>query len=66
MALGATVPAITRLLTGTGVPLVLVGGGIGLTLSLLVSRVLSDLFRSRRTQCTPQVRLPSTSPERVR
>ena len=64
MALGATVPAITRVLTGTGVPLVL-GGGIGLTLSRLVSRVLSDLFRSQRTQGTPQVRLPSTSPERV-
>ena len=44
MALGADAPAITRLLAGNGVRLVLVGSGIGLVLSLLVTRLLSSLL----------------------
>ena len=44
MALGASAAAITRLLTGSGLRLVLVSSAIGLTLSLLVTRVLSGLF----------------------
>ena len=44
MALGASAPAITRLLTGNGLRLVLVGSGIGLILSLLVTRLLSRLL----------------------
>ena len=49
MALGANAPAITRLLTGDGLRLVLVGTGIGLTLAFLVSSLLSDLLVGTRT-----------------
>ena len=44
MALGADAPAITRLLAGNGMRLVLMGTGIGLTLAFLVSGLLSDLL----------------------
>ena len=44
MALGASAGAITRLLAGSGVRLVLVGCALGLTLSLVVSRLLSGLM----------------------
>ena len=49
MALGADAPAITRLLAGDGMRLVLIGTGIGLTLALLVSGLLSDLLVGTRT-----------------
>ncbi len=49
MALGANAPAITRLLAGDGLRLVLVGIGVGLTLALLVSGLLSDLLVGTRT-----------------
>ena len=49
MALGANAPTITRLLAGNGLRLVLVGTGVGLTLSLLVSGLLSDLLVGTRT-----------------
>ena len=44
IALGASAAAITRLLTANGVRLVLVGSAIGLTLSLLATRVLSGIL----------------------
>ena len=44
MALGASAPAITRLLAADGIRLVLVGSVIGLSLSFLVSRLLTDLL----------------------
>ena len=44
MALGAGAPAIARLLAGSGVRLVLLGSGIGLTISLLLTRLLSSLL----------------------
>ena len=44
MALGANARAITRLLTGNGLRLVLVGSAIGLSLSLLVTRLLGPLL----------------------
>jgi putative ABC transport system permease protein len=43
MALGATTADITRLLAGSGARLVVVGSAIGLTLSVLLSRLLSSL-----------------------
>ena len=49
MALGASAPAITRLLAGDGIHLVLVGSVIGLSLSFLVSRLLTDLLVSTPT-----------------
>ena len=49
MALGANASAITRLLTGDSLRLVLVGTGIGLTLAFLVSSLLSDLLVGTRT-----------------
>ena len=44
MALGADASAIRRLLTTSGARLVVVGSGIGLALSLLVTRLLSGLL----------------------
>ena len=44
MALGASAGAITRLLTGSGLRIVLVSITMGLALSLLVTRMLSGLF----------------------
>ena len=44
MALGASAPAITRLLAGDGVRLVLVGSVVGLSRAFLVSRLLTDLL----------------------
>ena len=44
MALGADAPAVVRLLTASGARLILVGSGIGLVLSLLVTRLLSGLL----------------------
>ncbi len=44
MALGAGAPAVMRLLTTHGARLVVVGSGIGLALSLLVTRLLSGLL----------------------
>ena len=49
LALGANAPAITRLLVTAAVRLVLVGTGIGLTLALGVSRVLTGLLVGTRT-----------------
>ena len=44
MALGATAPAITRLLAGDGLRLVLVGSVLGLALSFLASRLVGALL----------------------
>ena len=55
MALGASTQAIIRLLAGDGVRLVLVGAGIGQTLALLVSRLVSELIGTRTTD-PPRVR----------
>ena len=44
IALGADAAAISRLLTTSGVRLVMVGSGIGLALSLLMTRLLSSLL----------------------
>ena len=44
MALGADGAAVRRLLTTSGVRLVVVGSGVGLVLSLLVTRLLSSLL----------------------
>jgi predicted permease len=49
MALGASAPAITRLLAGDSARLVMIGAGLGLILSLGVSRLLSDLLVGTRT-----------------
>lgn len=44
MALGADAQAVVRLLTASGVRLILVGGGFGLAISVLVSRLFTDLL----------------------
>ena len=44
MALGATTQAITRLLAGSGVKLVLAGCALGVTLSFLMMRLISSLL----------------------
>ncbi len=44
IALGADASAVTRLLTTNAARLVVVGSGIGLTLSLLLTQLLSDLL----------------------
>jgi predicted permease len=49
MALGASAPAVTRLLAGDGIRLVMIGSVIGLSLSFLVARLLTDLLVSTPT-----------------
>ncbi|UCG84815.1 MAG: ABC transporter permease [Gemmatimonadota bacterium] len=44
MSLGADAGSVIRLLTGSGIRLVIVGGGIGLALALLLTRALSNLL----------------------
>ena len=44
IALGASAGTITRLLTGNGIKLVLVGSALGLTLSLVAARLLSGVL----------------------
>lgn len=44
MSLGADSSAVVRMLTGSGMKLVAIGGIVGLALALLVARLLSQLL----------------------